>query len=107
MSNAHERTDRNGARHHTVACHGPAENTLVKSITAPREPSTRGAAAEQAFIRPYSPSHRPRDVDKDCAEQDGSVYRNCKYMTTIIAGSPGDHELTLDGMCPGDEGARS
>jgi hypothetical protein len=50
-------------------------------------------------------SHRrPQAVDKDCAEDGGKIYRNCKYMTTIIAGSPGDQELTAFGMCEGDEG---
>ena len=55
----------------------------------------------------FLPCPRPQAIDKDCVEEDGKVYRNCKYMTTIIAGSPGDHELTTAGMCAGDQGARS
>ncbi|EGD76697.1 hypothetical protein PTSG_08048 [Salpingoeca rosetta] len=46
---------------------------------------------------------KPRDIDKACAADDNHTYRNPKYMTTLIAGSPGDQETTLEGMCLGDE----
>ena len=52
---------------------------------------------------PYGPSasrpnNKPADWDHACAKElpneAGSIYTNPKYMTQIVAGSPGDVEVT-------------
>jgi len=49
-----------------------------------------------ADIRRFAP---PSHVDRDCASRDKHVYYNPKHMTTIVAGSPGDKELSFVGEC--------
>eukprot|EP00049_Salpingoeca_infusionum_P014759 m.279560 g.279560 ORF g.279560 m.279560 type:complete len:449 (+) comp15745_c0_seq3:157-1503(+) len=49
-----------------------------------------------------TPYERPQVIDKDAVSADGHIYTNPKHMTTIVAGSPGDQEITVVGMCAGD-----
>lgn len=49
-----------------------------------------------SVIKRFAP---PVDVDRHCVSDDGHVYKNPKYMTTIVAGSPGDREISFVGEC--------
>jgi hypothetical protein len=55
------------------------------------------------------PNNKPADWDHACATElpggMGSVYTNPKYMTQIVAGSPGDIEITSDSNAAYPEGA--
>ena len=63
---------------------------------------------------PKKPNNKPADVDFDCASTgvqstgvtiENNTYTDPKYMVTIVAGSPGNHEVTPatpPGAKPGD-----
>ena len=56
-----------------------------------------------------TPNNRPADWDHDCPSElpdgAGNIYTNPKYMTQIVAGSPGNIEVTGDSNAPFPEGA--
>jgi predicted phosphodiesterase len=43
----------------------------------------------------------PRDVDYDCASEDGHTYEDPRYMPTIVVASPGDQEVSARIQCGG------
>ena len=63
---------------------------------------------------PSKPNNKPADVDYSCASTgvqstgvtiENNTYTDPKYMVTIVAGSPGNHEVTPatpPGAKPGD-----
>lgn len=51
----------------------------------------------------HAPHAKPVAVDKVSVSKDGHTYTNPQYMTTIVAGSPGDQEETFNFMCAGED----